>query len=147
MPLPDARLKTRIQNRIRAQAARAGYQIMDTAGLDAILRDVARALVVGTMSPEAFAKDHIPGSVNFSLENSLLSRLLKKRAFRRFLGPDKDRPLVFYSLDPAYADCHSAALLAVRLGYQKVYRYPDGIVGWMRSGRAAAGTMHDEIQP
>jgi rhodanese-related sulfurtransferase len=99
------------------------------------------------MSPEAFAKDHIPGSVSFTLENSPISRLFKKKAFRQFLGPNKDRPLVFYSFRPPCANCHSAALLAVRLGYRQVFRYPDGVVGWMRSGRAAAGTMHDEIQP
>lgn len=131
-------------DRMAARARACGYSLMTTAELDRLMREDAHALVVGTMSPEDFDKDHIPGSVNFTLENSPLSRLFKRKPFRTFLGPDPDRVLVFYCIRPSCANCHSAALLAVRLGFRRVYRYPAGVVGWMRSGRPAAGSMHPE---
>ena len=132
-------------DKMAALARASGYGLLATEELETLMLEDAHALVVSVMDPETFRKDHIPGSVNFTMGNSALSRLLKRKPFRAFLGPDRDRLLIFYCARPSRANSHSAALLAARIGYRRVYRYPAGTVGWMQSKRPMAGTMHPDL--
>ena len=53
--------------------------------------------------------------------------------FEKFLGPDKDKTLVFYCGFVKCTRSHNGAMWAVKLGYKNVYRHPGGIKAWMET--------------
>ncbi|MCG8635587.1 MAG: rhodanese-like domain-containing protein [Desulfobacterales bacterium] len=60
-----------------------------TGGLD-------KLLIVDTRQEWEFRTGHIKGAVNFPMEPTWLSRWQKKSVLEAFLGPDKDKTIVFY---------------------------------------------------
>lgn len=82
---------------VRAEAHRGGYRLIDLDELRARLdREPGRILLVDTRQDWEHRTGHIPGSINFSFEPTLWSRLKNRRALKEALGADKSRPLVFY---------------------------------------------------
>jgi thiosulfate/3-mercaptopyruvate sulfurtransferase len=61
-----------------------------------------------------------------------------KAKFEKFLGPDKDKTLVFYCGFVKCTRSHNGAMWAVRLGYKNVYRCPGGIKAWDEAGYPVA---------
>ena len=55
-----------------------------------------KLLIVDTRQEWEFQTGHIKYAVNFPMEPTWLSRRQKKAALEKFLGPDKDRAIVFY---------------------------------------------------
>lgn len=53
-------------------------------------------LIVDTRQQWEFRSGHIKGSVNFPMEPTWLSRWQKKASLESFLGPDKNKTIVFY---------------------------------------------------
>ena len=53
-------------------------------------------LLVDTRQDWEYRTGHIPGSVNFSMEPTAWARWRSQGPMARFLGPDLDRPIVFY---------------------------------------------------
>jgi rhodanese-related sulfurtransferase len=51
-----------------------------------------------------------------------------------FLGPDKDKTLVFYCGFVKCTRSHNGAAFAKKLGYKNVYRFPGGIFAWKGAG-------------
>ena len=95
-------------------------------------------LIVDTMPfGDSYKKQHIPGAVSFEVQRlPELTQMTgeQQAAFRKALGPDKDRTLVFYC---GFTDCersHNAAMWAIKLGYKNVYRQPGGIKAWADAG-------------
>lgn len=58
----------------------------------------------------------------------------------RELPPNKDAKLVFYCANPKCSASHAAAKRAIADGYTDVSVMPDGIKGWVESGRATTKT-------
>ena len=82
---------------VQAQAQSGGYRLINTAELAALYRqDPQKMLLVDTRQPWEYRTGHIPGAVNFSMEPTWWSRWRSQGPLARFLGPDRDRAIVFY---------------------------------------------------
>ena len=82
---------------VLAEARDGGYRIIDTEELWEYCRQGAQDLLLVDVRPEwDYQKGHIQGAVNFPLEPTAWSRWWKKEALENFLGPDRNRIIVFY---------------------------------------------------
>jgi hypothetical protein len=82
---------------ILQEAKLGGYRIIKTEALwDLYQKDPQRLLLVDTRQGWEFRTGHLKGAVNFSMEPTAWSRWRKQKELEAFLGPDKNRPIVFY---------------------------------------------------
>jgi 3-mercaptopyruvate sulfurtransferase SseA len=82
---------------VQAEAQRGGYRLLRTDELAELYRQSPSGLLVVDTRPEwEYCQGHIPGALNFPLEPTGWSRWWKKKALARFLGPEKNRLIVFY---------------------------------------------------
>jgi rhodanese-related sulfurtransferase len=115
------------------EVERGGYKIVTTQELKSWIDQKKDMLIVDTQPYEAsFKKQHYPGAVNFELPRPEMTKLddKTKSALKNFLGPDKNRVIVFYC---GFVECtrsHNGAMWATRLGYKNAYRQPGGIKAW-----------------
>jgi 3-mercaptopyruvate sulfurtransferase SseA len=80
-----------------AEANAGGYQIISTEELaDRYRKESSDLLLVDTRQEWEYRTGHIKGAVNFSMEPTWWERWQKADELEEFLGPDKDRTLVFY---------------------------------------------------
>ena len=127
----------KIAVKFEREVERGGYNVVTTQELKGWLDQKKDMLIVDTMPPDNFRKQHIPGAVNFEIQRhpELTEMSDKMKAdFEKLLGPDKDRTIIFYC---GFTDCersHNAGMWAIKLGYKNVYRQPGGIVGWVEAG-------------
>jgi thiosulfate/3-mercaptopyruvate sulfurtransferase len=119
------------------EVERGGYKVVTTQELKGWLDQKKDMLIVDTLPADNFRKQHIPGAVNVEIQRhpELTEMSDKMKAdFKKLLGPDKDRTIIFYC---GFTDCersHNAGMWAIKLGYKNVYRQPGGIVGWVEAG-------------
>ncbi len=119
------------------EVKRGGYKVITVEQLKAMLDKKTPVLVVDTMPFEAsYKKQHIPGAINFDFPIEEVKQMDAKRTaeFEKALGPDKNRPIVFYCGFTKCTRSHNGAMWAVKLGYKDVYRCPGGIKGWDEAG-------------
>ncbi len=127
----------KIAVKFEREVERGGYKVITTQELKNWIDQKKDILIVDTMPPDSFKKQHIPGAVNFEIQRQpeLTQMSDKMRAdFERLLGPNKDRTIVFYC---GFTDCersHNAGMWAIKLGYKNAYRQPGGIKGWLEAG-------------
>jgi hypothetical protein len=82
---------------IKAEASQAGYQIITTDELFKRYTAKPESLfLVDTRQEWEYRTGHIKGALNFPIEPTWLSRWRNKSALEKFLGPDKNRLIVFY---------------------------------------------------
>lgn len=82
---------------VLAEAKAGGYQIITTEKLAELYRnDPAALLLVDTRQDWEYRTGHLKGAVNFPMEPTWWARWRKAAALENFLGPDKDRIIVFY---------------------------------------------------
>lgn len=82
---------------VRNEAKRGGYQLVTSEILwEMISRDQAGVLLVDTRQNWEYAAGHIKDAVNFPMEPTWLARLTKRGELEQFLGPDKQKHIVFY---------------------------------------------------
>jgi hypothetical protein len=81
---------------VRAEARAGGYQLVDTETLAQWRQQGKEMLLVDTRQDWEYRAGHIEGSLNFPMEPTWWSRWSKKDDLAGFLGPDKDKLLVFY---------------------------------------------------
>ena len=80
-----------------AEAGRGGYQLIKTEELwERYRNDPKNLLLVDTRQEWEYRTGHIKGALVFPIEPTWLSRWRKKGELATFLGPDKDRFIVFY---------------------------------------------------
>ena len=80
-----------------AEAKVGGYQIISTAELVEQYRtDPGGAMIVDTRQEWEYRTGHIKGALNFPMEPTWWARWRKADALEDFLGPDRNRLLVFY---------------------------------------------------
>ena len=80
-----------------AEARQGGYQIIGTDELwTRYEKDHDKMLLVDTRQEWEYRTGHMKGALNFPMAPTWMSRWRNKGAFKKFLGPDKDRLLVFY---------------------------------------------------
>jgi hypothetical protein len=80
-----------------AEARRGGYQLIKTEELwERYKNHPKNLLLVDTRQEWEYRTGHIRGALVFPIEPTWLSRWRKKGELKTFLGPDKDRFIVFY---------------------------------------------------
>jgi len=82
---------------VLAEAKAGDYQMISTEELAEKYRtDPAGVLMIDTRQEWEYRTGHIESSVNFSMEPTWWARWSKADELEEFLGPDRDRLLVFY---------------------------------------------------
>ena len=80
-----------------AESKMGGYRLIDTNALwERYSKNPESTLVVDTRQEWEYRTGHIQGALNFPIEPTWLSRWRKKGDLKTFIGPDKDRHVVFY---------------------------------------------------
>jgi hypothetical protein len=82
---------------VKAEAGQGGYQLITT---DELSRQYTAKpeslLLVDTRQEWEYRTGHIKKAVNFPMEPTWLSRWRNKGALKKFLGPHRNRLIVFY---------------------------------------------------
>ncbi len=82
---------------VKAEARTGGYRLINTEELAQLYRkDSQKVLLVDTRQDWEYRTGHIQGAVNFSMEPTAWSRWRSQGPLSKFLGSDRDRPIVFY---------------------------------------------------
>jgi hypothetical protein len=82
---------------VKAEARQGGYQLITTDELSSqYTAKPDSLLLVDTRQEWEYRTGHIKNALSFPIEPTWLSRWRKKSALERFLGPDKNRLIVFY---------------------------------------------------
>jgi 3-mercaptopyruvate sulfurtransferase SseA len=79
-----------------AEADAGGYALITTEELANLREREASLLLVDTRQEWEYRAGHIDGAVLFPMEPTAWERWAKRNELATFLGPDKDRPIVFY---------------------------------------------------
>lgn len=80
-----------------SEARRGNYKLINTQDLFEKYDDKKTALLlVDTRQAWEFRTGHIRGAVNFPMEPTWLSRWQNQKPLHQFLGPDKNKTIVFY---------------------------------------------------
>jgi hypothetical protein len=84
-------------NDVQAEAKSGGYRLISTEQLAArYQKEPDNLLLVDTRQDWEYRTGHLKGAVLFSMEPTWWSRWRKASALEAFLGPDKDRMIIFY---------------------------------------------------
>ena len=82
---------------VLTEARQGGYQLISTGELwERYKKDPDKMFLVDTRQEWEYRTGHIKGAQNFPIEPIWLSRWRKKSALEIFLGPEKNRLIVFY---------------------------------------------------
>jgi hypothetical protein len=81
---------------VKAEAQSGGYRLITTAELAQRYRQDAGMLLVDTRQDWEYRTGHIQGAVNFPTEPTAWWRWRSQKPLAKFLGPDKNRLIVFY---------------------------------------------------
>ena len=82
---------------VLAEAKAAGYKLITTEELfERYRKDGKSLLLVDTRQEWEYRTGHLNGAVNFPIEPTWWSRWRKTSALETFLGPDKNRTIIFY---------------------------------------------------
>lgn len=82
---------------VLAEGRNGGYKIITTEELsERYQKDPESLLLVDTRQEWEYRTGHLKGAVIFPMEPTWWSRWHKASALETFLGPDKDRMVVFY---------------------------------------------------
>lgn len=84
--------------------------------------------LVMTLGPDAFAKSHIPGSINV-YDTAIAERDLPKAT-----------PIIVYCSDVACQSSYQAYQQLEQAGFQQIWRFAGGLVEWAANGYELEGT-------
>jgi rhodanese-related sulfurtransferase len=115
-----------------------GYEVINAEELKKLIDSKKDILIVDTMPYEdSYKKEHVPGARQFLFPIPIMQTWDAKETggkslddFAAFLGPDKDKTIVFYCGFVKCTRSHNGAMFAKQLGYKNVYRFPGGIFAW-----------------
>jgi len=80
-----------------AEARQGGYRLIGTEELwERYRKDPKSILLVDTRQDWEYRSGRIQGALNFPMEPTWIARWSQRGELERFLGPDKNRFLVFY---------------------------------------------------
>jgi len=84
-------------NDVLSEAKAGGYRIITTEELaDRYRKDRAGLVLVDTRQEWEYRTGHMESALNFPMEPTWWARRRKAGDLKEFLGPDKERTLVFY---------------------------------------------------
>lgn len=80
-----------------AEASAGGYRLITTDELAGrYVKEPSRLMLIDSRQEWEYRTGHIAGALNFPMEPTWWARWRKAKDLEGFLGPDKDRTLVFY---------------------------------------------------
>lgn len=89
--------KTADWDDVVAEAKRGGYRLIKTVELEErYQKDPESILLVDTRQEWEYRTGHMRGALNFPMDPTWFSRWRNKGELGKFLGPDKNRFIVFY---------------------------------------------------
>jgi thiosulfate/3-mercaptopyruvate sulfurtransferase len=127
--------------KLSREMSRGGYQPVTTSELKAWIDQKKPMMIIDTMPLEdSYKKQHVPGAGHYEFPIPEVKEMDDdaRAKFEKFLGPDKDKTLVFYCGFVKCTRSHNGAMWAVKLGYKNVYRQPGGIKAWMEASYPVA---------
>lgn len=86
-----------------------------------------KAHFVDALSPDSYAKGHVPGAVNIpssDLDNTI----------HRLSNAAKDDVIIVYCANPKCGAAKKTASYLKEKGYSQIYYFQDGIQGWKKHG-------------
>jgi len=84
-------------SQVEAEARQGGYRLIGKEELrELYFKEGKRLLLVDTRQGWEYRSGHIKGALNFPLEPTWWGRWSRRGALAEFLGPDKNRLIVFY---------------------------------------------------
>ncbi|WP_409187030.1 rhodanese-like domain-containing protein [Amycolatopsis sp. VS8301801F10] len=95
--------------------------------------DEGTVIVVDTMPPDYYAREHLPGARNipgFPYEQA--ARFTDEHAPR--VVPDKTAPIVVYCANTPCRNSEFVGARLLELGYADVRKYREGIEDWVAAG-------------
>ena len=82
---------------VELESENGGYQLIDLETLSKLYQsNREKILLVDTRQEWEYLGGHIAGSVNFPMEPTWWARWQRKGDLKAFLGPDKEKSIVFY---------------------------------------------------
>jgi 3-mercaptopyruvate sulfurtransferase SseA len=82
---------------VELEAQNGGYRLIDVAALSKRYQsNREKILLVDTRQEWEHRAGHIAGSVNFPMEPTWWARWQRKKDLKTFLGPEKEKSIVFY---------------------------------------------------
>jgi thiosulfate/3-mercaptopyruvate sulfurtransferase len=123
--------------KLSREVSRGGYKLVTSGELKTWIDQKKPMMIIDTMPlKDSYLKHHIPGAVQYEFPIPEVKEMdaAARAKFEKFLGPDKDKTLVFYCGFVKCTRSHNGAMWAVKLGYKNVYRNPGGIKAWMEAG-------------
>jgi hypothetical protein len=82
---------------VLAEGENGGYRIITTEALsESYQKDAGSLFLVDTRQEWEYRTGHIKGAVNFPMEPTKWSEWRRASALETFLGPNKDRTIIFY---------------------------------------------------
>lgn len=95
---PNMNPKETTWEEVLIDGQKGGYQIITTEQLQQLYlnNQLQKVLLVDTRQDWEYRAGHIKGAINFPIEPTWWERWRKAGALKTLLGPDKDRPIVFY---------------------------------------------------
>jgi len=115
------------------ETSRGGYKLVTTSELKDWIDQKTPMMIIDAMPLEDnYKKQHVPGAVQYEFPIPEVKEMDDdaRAKFEKFLGPDKDKTLVFYCGFVKCTRSHNGTIWAVKLGYKNVYRCPGGIKAW-----------------
>jgi thiosulfate/3-mercaptopyruvate sulfurtransferase len=117
-----------------------GYQLIGAEELNKWLSTNKNLILIDTMPKEAFDQIRIKGAVNSPVAKTEKEFTpAEKQNILKIAGSDKSKTIVVYC---GYTSCrrsHLGAKTLVENGFNSVYRYPGGIIGWKEYGYPTEG--------
>ena len=86
------------------------------------------AVIVDVLSPESYAKRHVPGSVNIPSTDPRFIEKVREEV------PDEKAPVVFYCSGPTCDASPTAAKRVEEAGYRDVREFRGGLQAWEDAG-------------
>lgn len=102
---------------------------VDISEVEAALADDS-IVVIDAQGPGGFETEHIPGAINFGLDQVAEQAALE-------IG-DPNRRVIIYCTDVNCVGAEFVGTLLIEAGYTNIGRYPEGIAGWRDAGRSVA---------
>ena len=94
MPVP---IVTSNMAQVELEAENGGYRLIDIETLSKLYQsNRKKILLIDTRQEWEHRSGHIAGSVNFPMEPTWWARWQSKGELKTFLGPDKEKSIVFY---------------------------------------------------
>ncbi|MDI7261337.1 MAG: rhodanese-like domain-containing protein [Thermodesulfobacteriota bacterium] len=95
---PNINPKETTWDEMLIDAQKGGYKVVTTEQLRELYIDnkLEKPLLIDTRQDWEYRAGHIKGALNFSIEPTWYSMWLKREKLKAFLGPDRNRSIVFY---------------------------------------------------